>query len=142
VVPILVVYNGFCPYLGLKTESSWGMYSNLRTEIRPNHVFMPAWLQVAGYQQDLVEILETSLPNLQRYQREGLLLNFAEFRRISRAAAGDFTVTYERGGTVRHLQSTNGTSNDASVTTSPGWLTETLLIFRPIDSQGPMKCRH
>ena len=58
VVPLLVVYNGLCPYLGLKTESSWAMYSNLRTEIRPNHIFMPTWLQVAGYQQDLIEIVE------------------------------------------------------------------------------------
>jgi hypothetical protein len=142
VVPLLVIYNGFCPYLGLKTESSWGMYSNLRTEIRSNHIFMPPWLQVAGYQQDLVEVVATSLPELQRYQREGLLLNFLEFRRISSAATRDFTVTYERGGVVRHLQTANGVSNDASVTTSAGWLTDMLLIFRPIDAQGPMQCRH
>jgi hypothetical protein len=141
-VPLLVVYNGVCPYLGLKTESSWAMYSNLRTEIRPNHVFIPAWLQVAGYQQDLVEIVETSLPQLQRYQREGLLLPFVEFRRISSAATADFTVTYERQGSVRHLHAAGGASNDPSVTTSAGWLTDMLLIFRPIDSVGPMQCRH
>jgi len=141
-IPVLVVYNGICPYIGLKTESTWAMYSNLRTEVRPNHLFIPASLQVAGYQQDLVKIVSTSLPDLQMYQEEELLLNFAEFRRISSAATGDFAVTYQRAGTLRHLQMANGVSSDPGLTTSAGWLTDMLLIFRPIDSEGPMKCRH
>jgi hypothetical protein len=32
VVPIAVFLNGVMPYLGLKTETSWAMFSNLRTE--------------------------------------------------------------------------------------------------------------
>jgi hypothetical protein len=141
-IPALVVYNGLCPYLGLKTESTWAMYSNLRTESRPNHLFIPASFQVAGYQQDLVEIVATTMPELQRYQQEGLHLNFAELRRISSGAERDFTATYQRGGTLHHLQLANGVSNDPNVTTSAGWLADMLLIFRPIDTEGPMKCRH
>lgn len=141
-VPLLVIYNGLCPYLGLKTETSWSMYSNLRTEIRPNHVFVPSWLKMAGYQDDLVEIVETSLPQLERYRQDGLLLTFVEFRRICSAASGDFSVTYKRSGLVRLLESARGVSNDPVATSSPGWLTNTLLLFRPVDSTGPMKCRH
>lgn len=141
-VPLLVVYNGLCPYLGLKTETSWSMYSNLRTEIRPNHIFMPGWLKRAGYQEDLVEIVETSQPQLQRYQQDGLLLTFVEFQRICSAVTGDFSVTYKRNGLVRLLESAGGVSSDPIATGLSGWPTNTLLLFRPVDSAGPMKCRH
>ena len=141
-IPLLVVYNGLCPYLGLKTETSWSMYSNLRTEIRANHVFVPGWLKMAGYQDDLVEIVETSLPQLERYRQDGLLLTFVEFRRICGVARGDFRVTYKRNGLLRVLESAGGVSNDPVATNAPGWLTNTFLIFRPVDSTGPMRCRH
>ena len=62
VVPLVVVLNGLSPYVGLKTETSWAMYSNLRTEVHPNHFLVPASVKVFGYQDDLVEILATSLP--------------------------------------------------------------------------------
>ena len=141
-IPLLVVYNGLCPYLGLKTETSWAMYSNLRTEVRTNHVFMPGWLKMASYQDDVVEIVETTLPRLQRYQREGLLLTFFEFQRICSNEAGDFSVTYGRNGSLRFLESESGVSSDPLVTTSSGWPASALLLFRPVDATGPMKCRH
>jgi len=141
-IPLLVVYNGLCPYLGLKTETSWAMYSNLRTEVRPNHVFIPGWLKRTGYQDDLVEIVETTLPQLQRFRQNGLLLTFVEFRRICSAETGDFTVTYRRNGSMRVLESADGVSSDPAATSSPGWATSTFLLFRPVDSTGPSKCRH
>ena len=141
-IPALVVYNGLCPYLGLKTETSWAMYSNLRTEIRPNHVFIPGWFKRAGYQDDLVEIVETTLPQLQRYQRDSLLLTFFEFRRICSGATGDFSVSYKRNGSARFLESARGVSSDPLVTTSSGWPANAVLLFRPVDATGPMRCRH
>jgi hypothetical protein len=142
VLPALVVLNGLSPYLGLKTETSWAMYSNLRTELPSNHVFMPEWLKMAGYQEDLVEIVETSLPELQRYREERLLLNAVELRRISGAATADFTVTYKRNGTVQFLTSEGGVLSGADTIAPLGWTTATLLRFRPVDSAGPTKCRH
>ena len=61
-IPVLVmVFNGMCQYIGLKTEFSFTMYSNLRTEAGwNNHLFMPSWLKIAGYQEDVVEILDTT----------------------------------------------------------------------------------
>ena len=141
-IPAFVVYTGLCPYLGLKTETSWAMYSNLRTEIRPNHTFMPGWLRLADYQEDLVEIVETSLPQLERHRQDSTLLTFIEFRRICSAATGNFEVTYKRKGAERFLQSAGGISSDPEATTAPGWGANMLLLFRPVDSMGPMKCRH
>jgi len=42
IFPILVLINGFTPYLGLKNRGAWNMYSHLRTEAGySNHLFMP-----------------------------------------------------------------------------------------------------
>jgi hypothetical protein len=38
----LVVFNGLNPYLGLKTEGTFSMFSNLKTELNStNHIFVP-----------------------------------------------------------------------------------------------------
>ena len=60
--PALLVANGFLPYLGAKTETSFAMYSNLRTEGgQTNHWLMPASLQIWDYQRDLVKIHRVSV---------------------------------------------------------------------------------
>ena len=39
-MPVLVLLNGLCPYIGLKTETSFTMFANLRTEEGlANHLF-------------------------------------------------------------------------------------------------------
>jgi hypothetical protein len=67
-VPVLLItLIGLCPYIGLKTEGSFTMFSNLRTEGEHwNHLFMPRGLRVFGFQDDLVNIIETDDPSLQR----------------------------------------------------------------------------
>ena len=56
IFPVLVLFHGFSPYLGLRTVPAFSMYSNLRTEGGlTNHWFMPSRaLRVAGFQEDLV----------------------------------------------------------------------------------------
>ncbi|MFO0808742.1 MAG: hypothetical protein U0746_08985 [Gemmataceae bacterium] len=141
-VPVVVLVNGACPYLGLKTETSWSMYSNLRTEVRPNHLFMPEWLKVASYQDDLVEIVETSHPALQGYRQPGPLMTFFEFRRTCSQTTEDFRVVYRRNGVECVLELVNGVSTDPTVTRPHGWLMDNLLRFRPVDATGPATCRH
>ena len=58
VMPLLV-FNGFCPYLGLKTVTVFSMFSNLRTESEPNHLFMPQ-LHLTSLQTDQVQIVSSS----------------------------------------------------------------------------------
>ena len=63
IIPALLFANGLMPYLGLKTETSFAMYSNLRTEGGySNHWLLPASLQIWDYQRDLVKIHRTSVP--------------------------------------------------------------------------------
>jgi hypothetical protein len=141
-IPLFVVISGISPYLGLKTETSWSMYSNLRTETRPNHIFVPRWLTISGYQGDLVTILETSHPELKTYQQQGLLLTYFEFRRICSATTEDFRVAYERDGQVRTLEVIDGVSNASLATRPHPWLADRLLRFRPVDEGDHMQCRH
>jgi hypothetical protein len=66
ILPAIVFLNGLSPYLGLKTENSFSMFSNLRTEGQvSNHYLIPASFQVFDYQKEYVELLASSDPFLQ-----------------------------------------------------------------------------
>ena len=66
IIPVLIFLNGAAPYLGLKTETSFSMFSNLRTEGgSTNHQFIPVSTQIFDFQKDLVSILTSNDPRLQ-----------------------------------------------------------------------------
>ena len=78
-IPGLILFNGSNPYLGLKTETSFAMFSNLQTENgRSNHFFVPASLQVFDYQKRCAEILATEHPRLVEFVEEKRLITFFE----------------------------------------------------------------
>lgn len=141
VIPIVVALNGMSPYVGLKTETSWAMYSNLRTEVHPNHLVVPASAKLFGYQDDLVEILTTSLPTLQGFVGRDVRLTFFEFRRLCSAAPDDFTVSYRRNDADHTLAVVGGVASDPAVRAHP-WLAGKLLRFRPVDVGAHAQCRH
>lgn len=142
VLPAVVVLNGISPYVGLKTETSWAMYSNLRTEVRPNHFLVPASAKVFGYQDDLVEILATTAPTLQRYVGGDVRLTLFEFRRLCSAATGDASVTYRRHGEARTRSVVGGVASDPLDCRAHPWLVGKLLRFRPVDIGAHASCRH
>lgn len=64
-VPLACLLNGFLPYLGVKTRSSFDMYSNLRMEHRSsNHLFLPS-LDLFGFLTDPITVVSTSSSDLQ-----------------------------------------------------------------------------
>ncbi|MEM6530838.1 MAG: hypothetical protein AAF653_21250, partial [Chloroflexota bacterium] len=69
----IVVFNGLNPYLGFKTQTSFTMFSNLRTEQSANHLFIPD-VKLAGFQLDLIQITETDHDDFNYYVEENLLL--------------------------------------------------------------------
>lgn len=102
IAPLLVLLNGLCPYLGLKTESSFGMFSNLQTENgRTNHLFMPAW-QPFGYQREVVQVTDSSLPYLREVIADQRLLTHFELRELARRFP-QHSVTYVHQGNVHEL---------------------------------------
>jgi hypothetical protein len=141
----LVVLNGTSQYLGLKTETAFTMYSNLRTEAGyNNHLFLPA-LRVAGFQDDVVEVLETDLPELERFVGGEEWVTWFEFRRLTSAAKREFRVRYRRnGGEERWFHSGNGhaPAGDPELAERHGLLAGKLLRFRAVSRRELPLCAH
>lgn len=97
IVPLVVILNALCPYLGLKTESSFTMYSNLQTEGNQwNHLLIPKAIKVFHWQDDLVSIIDSTYPPFQHAAQEDIRLTWFEFQRQA-SEADSFAVTYRRG---------------------------------------------
>jgi hypothetical protein len=141
-LPLVVVLNGLSPYLGLKTETSWSMYSNLRTEVNRNHFIAPASAQLFGYQSDLVEVLESSLPAFEKFLDGEVKLTFFEFRRTCSSATGDFFVRYRRDGGEGTFAVVDGVASDPELCRAHPWPVAKLLLFRPVDTGAHASCRH
>jgi hypothetical protein len=142
VLPSIVLANGLNPYLGLRTQLSFSMFSNLRTEgDKSNHLFMPRLLELGNYQEDLVEILAASDAELADFQRKQLLLPYFEFRRMV-SGAEDLRVTYLRQGEEHTFECAGGVCNDTELAEPYSRLMGRLLYFRPVDKGPRMLCRH
>ena len=135
------------------------MYSNLHTEGRyNNHVFMPRW-NVVEYQEDLVDILETDHPKLQKWievvplkDREIILrkLNVVYFE-INRVVAEtmdeapetEFFVRYTRNnGAVQTFRSTDPDARDRELAQLEPLWKRMLMFFRPVFAGELSYCQH
>lgn len=140
VVPVLLVVNGMSPYLGLKTEASFSMFSNLRTEVVSNHLLVPGSLKLAGYQEDLVRIHASSDPFLARMSERGGQLTWFHFKTLTRRLDGSTSVSYTRAG-VRHDVPRLGAV--PALDDGPTAIPRRLLRFRVVEPlDRPMPCRH
>jgi hypothetical protein len=142
ILPLVTLLNGLNPYLGLRTQLSFSMFSNLRTEGgQSNHLFMPRLLNLGGFQEDLVEILETNDAELERLHEHQLLLPYFEFRRAV-SGSENVRVRYLRNGEQRTFECVDGACNDRELAEPYSRLMSRLLYFRPIDKGPHMMCRH
>lgn len=81
IFPFFVLLNGLSPYLGFGTEHTFSMYSNLRTELEPNHFLMRNPPRFANFQ-DAVQIIATSHPDLQYFAAQNMLMPYYNFHRF------------------------------------------------------------
>jgi len=139
IIPVLLLVNGFSPYLGFKTENSFAMYSNLRTEAGlSNHFFMPADIQLFDYQKDLVEINATSDPVLLEYAEKQRLITFFDLnKRVSTAFPDYVSYTY-KGENHDYVA---GQKDQMGLEKRPHFILRKLLRFRTINS-GINTCTH
>lgn len=80
--PLLILLNGLSPYLGLKTENSFTMFSNVQTEGNLwNQLVLPQAMRVFPFQDDLVKIEASSDPRFQRAAEENSRYVYWHFRR-------------------------------------------------------------
>jgi hypothetical protein len=145
---VLLVFNGLCPYLGLKTGSAFAMYSNLHTEDGIcNHLIMPCRvIRIAHFQDDLVEILDSSQPDLRDAIVHQWRFTYFEFRRTLAELAADgapgatFLVRYRHGDMERVLRYPEQAQDEDF--TPPPWLERMLLHFRPVPVDPRVRLEH
>jgi len=105
---LVLLVNSLSPYLGLKTESSFTMFSNLRTEAgRWNHLFIPEAVRIFPYQDHLVRIIASDDPALEASTRNGWRLVPSELERYLRSHPGTTTayITTDAVGDAMHAAS-------------------------------------
>ncbi|MBT1703952.1 hypothetical protein [Chryseosolibacter indicus] len=139
VFPFLVFLNGMCPYLGLKTEISFAMYSNLRTEGGiSNHYIIPASFQIFNFQRETVEIISSSSDDLQQLAEEGKqivlfeLKNYVHERKIKE-------VTFLYQGKLYHYK--RGADTTGLLSKNP-YILYKLMRFRAFTKNEPQPCTH
>jgi hypothetical protein len=144
IVPAILLLNGLCPYLGLKTETSFSMFSNLRTEGgQSNHLLVRRTAPLADYQHDVVRIEATTDALLQRFVQPDVALTWFELQsyasRKALAGEGNFAITYARGG---HVYSLARVTDDADLCRPQPWLARKLFLFRPVKFGRANTCGH
>ncbi len=139
--PVLVLLNGLSPYLGLKTENSFAMFSNLRTEGgTTNHFIVPASTQVFDYQKDLVEIVTSTDPKLAQLAKDQKLMVYFTFRNHVSNKKPDY-IEYIRNGKHHIFEKENTASHAGLMQANPLWQRK-LLNFRNINKNNPQPCSH
>jgi hypothetical protein len=156
---IPVIVNGLSPFIGYKTETSFAMYSNLRTEGDVNnHMFMPT-IRLADYQDDLVNILDSNHPQLKEWietiplhdremiKRKTNVVYFEFNRVISESMAEnpdlDFYVTYTRNdGEEQTFRSSAPGADDSELAQLEPLILRKLLYFRPVFVGDKSYCQH
>jgi hypothetical protein len=138
---LVLVVNGFGPYFGLRTQSSFSMFSNLHTENGvSNHLIMPASLQVTDWQKDLVEIIDTNDEELLRARDQNMLVVYLELRRV-RSDRENFFAVFRRNGIVQSYY--EGRPETHGSLPKMNALAKRYYFFRPVD-RDPTKvtCKH
>lgn len=131
--------NGLSPYLGLKTQTSFSMYSNLNTEAGMwNHLFIPQSLRFFDYQNDLVTIIDTDLTELKEAMRKKERLVHHEFLRLTSRAKKGF-VTYRYKGEIIEVANV---SNNEELRSGAGLILEKILYFRSVTEPGEVAIPH
>lgn len=140
VLPVIVFLNGASPYLGLKTENSYSMFSNLRTEGgETNHYLVPASVQIFDYQANLVEIVSSTDESLQRLVEANELMVLFEFKRYLRKYDVE-EVVYRLNGKLDVYRKAE--TQMAGVLAPEPALLYRLMKFRNISKFEPQPCAH
>lgn len=138
IVPVIFFLNGASPYLGLKTESSIAMFSNLHTENnQTNHLLTGQLPFAADYQNDTVRIISANDPAFDaRYANDGRTWVRYQFDALI-ARRADLAVQIEHNGIP--INTADGWTNTFLATPK---LLRKYLVFKPIDYERPKICTH
>jgi hypothetical protein len=136
-VVLLATLNGLAPYLGLKTRTTFDMYSNLRLEAAAsNHMLVPRSLDLFGLLRDRVAILDSSDRLLHRYAAAGDEVPYWQLR-ASISSDPSLRVRYRREGEVYDYY--EGDTVPRSIEPLSWWQRK-FLVFRTLGPQSRGEC--
>ena len=152
---VLVLFNGVFPWVGGRTQTSFSMYSNLKSEGDGNHVFLKR-VDLFPYQKDMITVVQSKpdilLPThrpkgIQQFANPGhTVLPWFEFRRLlSEFPEGDdVSVEYIRAGETETISRVDGlVTGEPSAFEKIPTLKRKFIWFRRLNSiDGPMPCTH
>jgi len=129
VIPLLMILNGLSPYLGLKTQNSLTMFSNLQTEGNQwNHILLPEAMRIFDFQTDLVELVDSSDSMLSRHAKSRKRWVFFEFHRYL-SQHPEVSVTFDHAGARRRVERVG---DDPVLSQPPGFALRKVLWFRTV----------
>jgi hypothetical protein len=142
IFPLLLSVNGFGPYLGLRTQTSFSMFSNLHTENGVNnHLIVPSGIQLTRWQYDVVEIIDSSDPDLISARDNDFLIVFLDLRRRRSVEPPDWWVTFRRNGRVETFDAAKPETHGVLLPLGP--LARRYFFFRPVERDpGHVRCKH
>lgn len=124
--------NGVMPYLGLKTQLTISMFSNLRveTEERWNHLLVPQAVNVFGSDDDIIQVTSVDSEDLEWL--EGRLMHRLEVRRRVSEECGrePIPMTYEVDGAATITELADACDSEFGAT--PSILQRKVLRFREV----------
>ena len=146
VLPVIFFINGFAPYIGLRTEATIAMFSNLHTEKgETNHIFFSKPLYLFDYQNEIIDVLEAppefvywAERHAQRAYPDGkfTLVGFTFWDYLHRNP--ETAVTYDDGTGVKRIERAADVLDQHPLT----WIERKLLTFKPVDFTRPKTCSH
>ncbi|PKA43804.1 thiol-disulfide oxidoreductase [Rhizobium sullae] len=137
VVPGLFFVSCLSPYVGLKTESSINMFSNLHTEAgQTNHLLFSKPPYLFNYQNDVVKVVDSSEPRWVQQSQAGNYHILHDLKRQLRWNPQAW-VTYVKDG-VTVTRATAATLAEEM----PNILERKLLLFKLVDFSRPKVCTH
>jgi hypothetical protein len=136
--PALLFIMSLSPYAGLKTESSIAMFSNLHTEGgQSNHLLFRTPPYLFGYQQDIVDIVDSSNPGIRKLAATNQAMVLFQVKEFLRKHPDDW-ISYRRGSEVFAHQSASSFSPQEHASL----IERKLLLFKPVDYARPKVCTH
>lgn len=137
IIPGLFFLSCFSPYVGLKTESSIAMFSNLHTEGgETNHLLFDKPPYLFDYQRDIVEIVESSSPWLSGHALPDHGLTLFTVKEHLRQHPQHWA-TYRLNGALHPRMTAASFPHDRA-----GTIERNLLLFKPVDYRRPKVCTH
>jgi hypothetical protein len=137
-IPTVLFVTAFSPYVGLKTESSIAMFSNLHTEGGvSNHLLFPEPPYLFDYQTNVARVIDSNSKQLQAIAANpnlGLVEHDIAIRLVNNPG---LWITYEMNG-----QRFEQVRAETFTGPRPNFVERKLLDFKPVDWARPKVCTH